>query len=287
MTIVNELQRIENNIANSYTALEEKGATMPTDKNSDNLASTIANLEVGGGNDEMFKSIVEGTATDIVLPDNVTKIANYFFYGSVKYPFSGKITSIKANGVTELGAYALASQDLKRIELPNLKVIGNSALSTGAGSDTAYSTVEKIILGNLEKIGTSGLNGVFNPKSAITQEVQFSLNNCEIGNSAFKYYNLPSFDGTGVKSLGYQVFGYSLAKFKKAWFPSTIETISTTSSNPMFRFAKSVNFTLYTDVTEDNIPSGWATGWNSRSGTTGTLTVIYGATYDEFLNAEV
>lgn len=286
MTIVNELQRIENNIKASYTALADKGATMPTKQNSDNLATTIANLEVGGsGNDELLKGIVEGTATDIVLPDNVTKIAQYFFNGSgSSYPFSYGITSIKATGVTEIGNNAFTSQDLKTIELPNLKIIGNYGLSTGANSPTTYSITEKIILGKLEKVGNYGFNGLFNPDSNITQEIEMSFNNCEIGNYAFRYYNLPSFDGTGVKSLGDQVFNYVGKNFKRVWFPSTIETITASS---MFRFNSGGAITLYTDVEDENsIPTGWSSGWCAKnSGGSGTIAIVYGATYEDFLNA--
>lgn len=49
MTIASEIQRIKDNIANTYTALEEKGATMPEVLNSNNLAGTVATITTGGG----------------------------------------------------------------------------------------------------------------------------------------------------------------------------------------------------------------------------------------------
>ena len=42
MTISSEIQRIKNNIAEAYTACEEKGATLPAQQNSDNLPSCIS-----------------------------------------------------------------------------------------------------------------------------------------------------------------------------------------------------------------------------------------------------
>lgn len=51
MTIANEIQRIQNNITNTYDALEAKGATMPLTKNSNNLASTVETIPGGGGED--------------------------------------------------------------------------------------------------------------------------------------------------------------------------------------------------------------------------------------------
>lgn len=49
MTIASEITRIKNNIANTYTALSDKGATMPATQNSANLANTVASIPAGGG----------------------------------------------------------------------------------------------------------------------------------------------------------------------------------------------------------------------------------------------
>lgn len=50
MTIASEVTRIKTNIAQAYTTLEEKGATIPEVKNSDNLSDTIGSIATGGGN---------------------------------------------------------------------------------------------------------------------------------------------------------------------------------------------------------------------------------------------
>lgn len=49
MTIASEVQRIKTNIANAYDKCEEKGATMPDNENSANLADTIDSIPAGGG----------------------------------------------------------------------------------------------------------------------------------------------------------------------------------------------------------------------------------------------
>lgn len=48
MSIQSEIERIEQNVANTYDALEEQGATMPTQKNSNNLAATARTIPTGG-----------------------------------------------------------------------------------------------------------------------------------------------------------------------------------------------------------------------------------------------
>lgn len=44
-----QINRIKQNVANAYTQASQKGATMPSVQNSDNLASTIASITTGGG----------------------------------------------------------------------------------------------------------------------------------------------------------------------------------------------------------------------------------------------
>lgn len=48
MSIATEVERIKTNIANAYTACEEKGATMPSVRNSDSLANCISSVTGGG-----------------------------------------------------------------------------------------------------------------------------------------------------------------------------------------------------------------------------------------------
>lgn len=64
MTIVTEINRIKENIANTYTALSEKGATLPTVQNSDNLASTVSTV-TGGGTEGDVVYAVNATGASI------------------------------------------------------------------------------------------------------------------------------------------------------------------------------------------------------------------------------
>lgn len=49
MSIQTQIDRIEQNVANTYSALQEKGATMPSEQNSNNLAATARTVPQGGG----------------------------------------------------------------------------------------------------------------------------------------------------------------------------------------------------------------------------------------------
>lgn len=48
MSVQSEIDRITQNVADTYSALEEKGATMPAEQNSDNLPATARTVPAGG-----------------------------------------------------------------------------------------------------------------------------------------------------------------------------------------------------------------------------------------------
>lgn len=48
MSVQSEIDRINGNVANTYSALSEMGATMPEQQNSDNMAATVLTVPKGG-----------------------------------------------------------------------------------------------------------------------------------------------------------------------------------------------------------------------------------------------
>lgn len=54
MSIVSEIERIKENIANAYTACDMKGAILPEVLNSDNLATSISSI---GTNEEKYRTM--------------------------------------------------------------------------------------------------------------------------------------------------------------------------------------------------------------------------------------
>lgn len=56
-----QINRLKQNIANAYTQASQKGATMPTVQNSNNLPSTIASILAGGSGGNLEKMYVTQT----------------------------------------------------------------------------------------------------------------------------------------------------------------------------------------------------------------------------------
>lgn len=64
MSIANEVERIKTNISNAYIELENKGATIPSDKNSNNLASAIASVSSGASiNGKLEQKVCSGSVS--------------------------------------------------------------------------------------------------------------------------------------------------------------------------------------------------------------------------------
>ena len=65
MSIASEIQRIQTNISNAYSACDSKGATMPQTQNSANLTSCINSIPAGGGEVSGTITITENGAYDV------------------------------------------------------------------------------------------------------------------------------------------------------------------------------------------------------------------------------
>lgn len=67
MSVQTQIDRLQQNVANTYSALSDMGATMPSDQNSDNLAATARTVpQTGGGGGSVEGAVLytEQTLTD-------------------------------------------------------------------------------------------------------------------------------------------------------------------------------------------------------------------------------
>ena len=114
MTIASEITRIKTNIDNAYTALEAKGATIPSEKNSANLASTV-NTITGGSSGEtnyLGRIVTEDgvlqyptESFSFSLPSNVIGIGTY----GLQYAFYNctNLASVDLSNVTSIDMWGL------------------------------------------------------------------------------------------------------------------------------------------------------------------------------------
>ena len=70
MSIASELTKLETDITNAYSAVQTKGGTIPSNKNTNNLATAINSISGGGGGKpEQSKTATPTTSSQIILPD--------------------------------------------------------------------------------------------------------------------------------------------------------------------------------------------------------------------------
>lgn len=123
MTIASEITRIKTNIENTYTALEEKGATMPEVQNSANLADTVATVNSGGGSGvvrgvwtvpELYLQLDNEVENDLKLTELKTNKNPYILNYGIIFDRRLKKVTIKFAQLTSAGSgvpYAIRTSD--------------------------------------------------------------------------------------------------------------------------------------------------------------------------------
>lgn len=166
MAVVDEINRIKNNIANAYTACENKGAVIPENANSDYLQSTIESISVESGSSKY------GTTVDTFLGDvdnnGVLQLAteesdvvftgatdlgnsalNYtFIYKKIKTLIFPDV--IQISGVSCCNHMCDSCLNLLTVSFPNLKII--SGYSAFLNSFSSCTKLRSINFSKLESI---------------------------------------------------------------------------------------------------------------------------------------
>lgn len=109
MSIATAITNLQGKIANAYTAIENKGGTLPATQNAENLSATIdgipAGAKFGATIDDVFQTTTTGNETTL----------NMF----------GGVTDLTFTGVTKIPEYGMASKfqnsQLSSISFPALK----------------------------------------------------------------------------------------------------------------------------------------------------------------------
>ena len=106
MSIASEIQQLQSNLSDSYTACQNKGATMPTDQNFDNLATCISTIQTGGGGSAVINplTVTATTSSQTITASGGTDGYSPITVNAVTSSIDNNITAgnIK-DGVTILG----------------------------------------------------------------------------------------------------------------------------------------------------------------------------------------
>lgn len=151
MSVQSEIDRIQQNVADTYAELEAKGAAMPAAQNSDSLAATAASVPIG-----MMAAVYDpqGKATDIFqyTDDAVASIGAddiQFFDGET---FQQKYDSGELTGAP--GADGAPGKDGTSISIESI----SSSSVDGGENEVAFSDGKTLVVKNGSK-GSTGAKG--------------------------------------------------------------------------------------------------------------------------------
>lgn len=296
MSIASAIATKQQQVADSYTAVSNKGGTLPATQNLTNLATAISSIPSGGGGgySELPSYQVEnGVASrrSITLTNdnfsNITNVNVYGFYccysnatsltGTVSMP---NLISISHNGLREAFSYTnITSADLSKlvnigeyglyrafehskITSLNLQSLQNINETYGLGGVCYYcEELTDVNLSNLSEIsGSYGMNGAFNRCSNLVS-VRFP-----------KLSSLAASRAMGGNLTSHGAFGYC-TNLQDVYFNSlTTSSFGTTYNNQfqnlLYNTGNSVIHTIHFPSNLESTISG-LTGYPLFGGTSG------------------
>ena len=234
MSVADQINRIKTNIANTYTAAQAKGATMPQTQNSNNLAACVQSITTGGGGGTQFGLTAEqmlGTVDgegNLILPTlpsitftGLKTISSSLFY----YKFYGR--------TFETGAI---------VSFPDLTTVGDLGFN---GCFTSCTSLTSVDLSALTTVGDLGFNGCFTSCTSLTSvdlSALTTVNNSGLSNCFTSCTSLTSVDLSALTTVGYGGLSgcfYYCTSLTSASFPSltSVQTDSFGSGSYNYCFA--------------------------------------------------
>mgnify|MGYP003289368868 CR=1 FL=1 len=287
MSISSELTKLNTNMQNAYTAVNNKGGTLPASQNMDNLATAIGSIPSGSSGYTELPSyqVVNGVAsrrsgaltgnefsnitsvgtyglymaferceelTGFVDLSSLTSVGERGFYNAFAYCYG--LTSVDLSSLTSVSTYGFYGafyicSGLTSIDLSSLTSVGSSGLYSAFSSCTKLTSVN---FPSLTSIDGSGLSNVF---SSCTE---------------LKSVSFPALTSIGGSGL-YYAFSYC-SKITDVYFNS----LTTTSfgsytdqfQNMLSSTGRTVTHTLHFPSNLQSTIQG-LTGYPTFSGTSG------------------
>lgn len=248
------IQSIQTNLSNAYTSLENKGATIPENKNIENLASAIDSIETSGGS---------SSGTDFLQwkCDNVK---------SLKYEFAGyKGTDLPDLTIRDTSQVTLFSYMFQSCS--NLTSIPQFDTSNGTNFDNMFDNCTKIT--SIPQFDTGNgkmFGGMFQNCSQITSIPQLDTSN----GTSFTYMFSGCINLTTISGLDLR----SATSYNYTFFNNCVKLTNLTLKNIKKSGLTIGSGTSYGHLlTVDSLVNTIKELWDYSSGTT-TYTLTMGTT---------
>ena len=228
MSVATEISKLQTNLMNAYSTVEEKGATLPANQNFDNLANAISDIPTDGiGITREVKNGVYQIPTEsfvFSLPSDATDVGSYGLYGAF-YNCSA-LTSVDLSSLTTVsGGYGLENAfynctALTSVDLSSLTTVsGDHDLNNAFYGCTSLTSVDLSSLTTVS--GDFCFNSTFYGCTALTDIYFRALTTLSFGSYTNQFRNMMLNTGTTVTHTLH--------------FPSNMEsTISGLNRYPLF-----------------------------------------------------
>lgn len=253
-TVVEEqLQTIQDNVDEAYTALESKGATLPAvgSRGTENLASTIATVPSPNPENKAF-DVVDGTLNmpTVTFNENTFAGATSISNNGLYYRFSDNFNatgSVVFQDVTSIGQQSLKSAfsntSISSISFPSLKSIPDQSsvyeINYGAMHSicSGCNYLESASFPELVTVGKNGLINAFYYSSASSSNalsVNFDkLTTVGENGLSYAFYRIKLKNNISfpkLETLGFYAFGHAFnSSFKNIGDINTISFPSLTT----------------------------------------------------------
>lgn len=160
MSIATAIQNAQQKVADAYTAISNKGGTLPATQNLSNMPNAITSIPSGGGGTGITREVVNGvyqiptSSFTFSLPSNATDLGDYALY----YAFynSTGLTSVDLSSLTTISGSN--SMYFAFSDCTNLTSVDLSSLTTINGSRALYRTFQNCT--NLTSVNLSSLTAI-------------------------------------------------------------------------------------------------------------------------------
>ena len=236
MSIASEITRINNNIAAAYTAIGNKGGTLPLTQNSANLASTISDLTTNDGS-HIVKSLTE--LQQIPNPQNGDiGIIQVSAADKTEDPFAYNATNTGYSKILfNIGGYIFIS-GLTQI-YNKIRNQGGSQINASGVTDSRYGLTDLMtVTSNITTTYSSGSTITFTLKVPITEntydEISITYTDQDGSGNQYRVTSTSGLDNAGtytsdnLKYLNFQNFTiYQLNEYETVSIENIVYNILT------------------------------------------------------------
>ena len=196
MSIATELQDLNDNILDAYTAIGNKGGTVPAQKNTANLDTAIASIPAGP--EAYIPLAVNAISNTLEKPStsftwSAPSSAYIIGYYALAFAFrQSGVTSVDLSNVTTINAYGLSNAfngctSLTSVDLSNLVTVNGNALNSAFRGCTSLTTMS---FDNVSSIGPRGVQHALNGCTNLTSLSFPALTSSSFGTSTNQFNDM-------------------------------------------------------------------------------------------------